>query len=78
LTQTGQWLSSALGKGRLGALVSQIFFPVFENIFEAEFSRAKGCDVFTSRSPLGGSQTQTLALEHLGSKLFSDPGEKAE
>ena len=31
----------------------QIFFPKFENNFEADFSRVKICDVFASRLPLG-------------------------
>jgi hypothetical protein len=55
-------------------LVLQIFFPKFENNFEAEFSRAKVCDVFASRLPLGKSPTPTLEKSHL--KSFSDSEKK--
>jgi hypothetical protein len=41
---------------------------------EAGFSRAKVYGVFTSRSPLGKSQTP--ALEKPVLKLFSDPRKK--
>jgi hypothetical protein len=43
------------------ALRVQIFFPKFENNFEADFSWAQVCGVFTSRSPL--EKSVTLALE---------------
>ena len=55
-------------------LVLQIFFPKFENNFEADFSRVEVCVVFASRSPLGKSLT--LALEKSHSKPFSDFGKK--
>ena len=55
-------------------LVLQVFFPKFENNFEADFSRAKVCDVFASRLPLGKSLTSTLEKSHL--KSFSDFGKK--
>jgi hypothetical protein len=55
-------------------LVWQIFFPKFENNFEAAFSRVEVCDVFALRSLLGRSLT--LTHEKPCSKLFSDFGKK--
>ena len=55
-------------------LVLQIFFPKFENNFEADFSRVEVCVVFASRSPLGKSPAFTL--EKSASKSFSDFGKK--
>ena len=55
-------------------LVLQIFFPKFENNFEADFSRVKVYDVFASRSPLEKSPTWALEKSHL--KSFSDFGKK--
>ena len=55
-------------------LVLWIFFPKFENYFEAAISGVKVCDVFASRSPLG--KLLTLALEKSCLKSFSDSGKK--
>jgi hypothetical protein len=70
LKQGRDWLTSQVRPD----LVLQIFFPKFENNFEAAFSRVEVCDVFASRLPLGKSLTSTLEKSHL--KSFSDFGKK--
>jgi hypothetical protein len=61
LEQGRGWLMSQVRPD----LVLQIFFPKFENYFEADFSRVKAGDVFASRLPLGKSPTSTLEKSHL-------------
>jgi hypothetical protein len=60
---TGPRLANVAGEARL-AVVLLISFPKFENKFEADFSRAKVCDVFASRLPLGKLPTSTLEKSH--------------
>jgi hypothetical protein len=50
--------------GRSG-LVFEIFFPGFENYFEAGFLGVKVCDVFSSRQPLEKMPTLTPKKSHL-------------
>jgi len=50
---------------RRAGLVLQIFFPEFENYFEADFLGVKVCDVFASRQPLEKSPTLTPKKSHL-------------
>jgi hypothetical protein len=70
LKQGRGWLMSQVRPG----LVLQIFFPKFENNFEAGSSVVKACDVFGSRLPLGKLPTPALEKSHL--KSFLDFGKE--